>query len=94
MRMILPLLLLTACQHIGDEGGPTAEELASAISGSPLSGPAGFDTARLRDVGCRPFDEEPTEFRCRFRARGPNGRWSPRTAIVTFNRNWVLLSLE
>jgi hypothetical protein len=46
-------------------------------------------------LGCRAFDEDPSEFLCHFQAQEPTGVWRKRFAIVAVERDgWVLLSLD
>ncbi len=70
MRILLVLLMLSACQHTGAGAGPNPHELVAAIRSAPaVAGPALSSTREVRSLSCRAFDEEPTEFLCRFQAR-------------------------
>lgn len=90
------LLLVLAITATGAVVGPSAVELASAINAAPgVAGTISFRTDTIQSVRCRPFEEEPTEYRCRFRAWDAAGRWKQRSAIVAEDRTgWVLLSLD
>ena len=92
MRMLPVLLLLGACRHMSAGVGPN--QLAAAILNAPeVAGR--FSRSELRSLGCRRFEEEPTEFLCRFQAREATGAWRKRTAIVAADADrWVLLSLD
>lgn len=96
MRMLPVLLMLGACQHSDAGVGPNRDELAAAVLANPLvAGAAQFYSADVRWLGCRAFDEDPSEFVCHFQAREPNGVWRKRSAIVAVQRDgWVLLSLD
>jgi hypothetical protein len=93
---LLMLASLTACQHVGAAAGPTQTELATAMLSSPeISGNIRLSAATLRGLRCRPFDEEPTEFACHFRAPDSRGHWKNNSAIVAQQgAGWVLLSLN
>ena len=96
MRILPVLLLLGACQHTVAGAGPNSGELVAAIRSAPaVAGPAGSSTSEVRSLGCRGFDEEPTEFLCRFQSKASTGAWQARSAIVAADGNgWVLLSLD
>jgi len=96
MRVLPVLLFLSACQHGGAGVGPDQNELSAAIVSSPdVAGAVRISTSNIRTLSCRAFDEEPTEFLCRFQAREPNGTWRKRSAILAMDRDgWVLLSLD
>lgn len=96
MKMLPALLLLGACQHVSIGGGPDADELAAAIRNSPeVAGPIGVSSGDIRSLRCRSFEEESTEFRCRFRRTEESGAWGKRSAVVAADADaWVLLSLE
>jgi len=74
--------------------GPSSLELAAAIHAAPqIAGPVDFRTDTIRFLRCRAFDEEPTEYRCSFKAWFTDGRWKRRSAVVALDREeWVLLS--
>jgi len=71
-------------------------ELAAALHAAPqVAGSVSFRTDTIRSVRCRAFDEEPTEYRCRFKAWDAQGRWKRRSAIIALDKEgWVLLSLD
>ncbi|QDH35117.1 hypothetical protein E2E27_12770 [Porphyrobacter sp. YT40] len=96
MRMLPALLLLGACQHMSAGVGPNPDEFVAAILNAPeVAGPTRLSTSELRSLGCRRFDEEPTEFLCRFESRDATGAWRKRSAIVATDADrWVLLSLN
>ena len=96
MRMLPALLLQGACQHTSADVGPNPDEFVAAILNAPeVAGPTRLSTSELRSLGCRRFDEEPTEFLCRFQSRDATGAWRNRSAIVaTDAEQWVLLSLN
>lgn len=92
-----PLLLMALAAAAPDAfDGPSAGELAAAIHAAPeVSGPVSFRIDTIQSLRCRAFEEEPTEYLCRFRARAIDGRWRRRSAIVAIDRQgWILLSLE
>ena len=76
--------------------GPSGVELAAALHAAPqVAGSVSFRTDTIRSVRCRAFDEEPTEYRCRFKAWDAQGRWKRRSAIIALDKEgWVLLSLD
>lgn len=76
--------------------GPTAAELAALIHGAPkVSGPVDFRLETIRSIRRHPFEDEPTEYRCRFRAFNADGQLKRHFAIVAIERNgWVLLSMD
>ena len=80
----------------GAPNGPSDVELVAALGAAPrTSGPVSFRMDTIRSVRCRAFDEEPTEYRCRFKAWDAEGRWKLRSAIVAQDKEgWVLLSLN
>jgi hypothetical protein len=96
MKMLPVLLLLGACQGSVVGAGPHPGELVAAIRSAPaVAGPAGSYTSEVRSLGCRAFDEEPTEFLCRFQSKDSTGAWRARSAIVAADGDgWVLLSFE
>lgn len=96
MRILLILLFLSACQHVGAGGGPDPNELAAAILDAPeVAGPIDVSTSDVRSLQCRSFEEEPTEFRCHFQAREESGAWRRRSAVVAADADsWILLSLD
>jgi hypothetical protein len=90
------LFAIALAANLDADGGPSPSDLAEAIQSDPdVSGPVKFGTDTIRSLQCRAFEEEPTEYRCRFKAWAIEGRWKRRTAIVALDgRRWVLLSLE
>jgi hypothetical protein len=88
--------MLGACQHSGAGVGPSKDEFAAAVLASPVvAGAAQFSTGDVRALGCRAFDEDPSEFLCHFQAQEPTGVRRKRFAIVAVERDgWVLLSLD
>ena len=96
MRMLSVFLLLGACQHMSAYVGPNTDEIVAAILNSPeVAGPTRLSTNELRSLKCHRFDEEPTEFLCRFQSRNGTGTWRNRSAIVAMDaEQWVLLSLN
>ena len=60
-------LALAACATVG----PTATELEKALADArPAASPA-----KISQVRCVTFEEEPTEFHCRWRQRDASGAW-------------------
>lgn len=76
--------------------GPSNMDLAAVLHGAPeVTGPVSFRRDTIRLVRCRAFNEEPTEYHCRFKAWDAQGRWERRSAIVARHKGgWVLLSLD
>jgi len=70
-----PILLLAACATVG----PTTSELRQAIVESKPSADAASPVRRLR---CETFEEEPTEFLCRWRQRDASGAWRTWTTYL------------
>jgi hypothetical protein len=63
--------------------GPDRHALAQALGARPQA---------IRLLGCISFEEEPTEFRCRYRLRLMSGRWAARCAYIAIDgSSWVLL---
>jgi hypothetical protein len=94
---MMPLLTIAvAATAPGALNGPSGLELAAAVNTAPqVAGPVSFRTDTIRSVRCRAFDEEPTEYRCRFKAWDADGGWKRRSAIVALDKEgWVLLSLD
>ena len=92
-----PLLMIALAAAAPDApDGPSAVELAAAIHAAPeVSGRMRFRIDTIQSLRCRAFEEEPTEYLCRFRAWAEDGRWRRRSAIVALDRRgWILLSLE
>ena len=88
---MLLALLVTIAGTPSD--GPTAVDLAAAFRRTVhLS--ANIRTKSIRRVRCEPFEEEPTEFHCAFRAQNNVGVWKKRTAIVTYDKGWLVLDFE
>ena len=94
--MMLLLTIALAATAPDALSGPSGAELTAALHAAPqVAGPVGFRTDTIRAVRCRAFDEEPTEYRCRFKAWFAEGRWKRGSAIVALDRGgWVLLSLD
>jgi hypothetical protein len=92
VTLLLVLGLAAATPTIG----PDAAALTGAIRHSPeVSARGRAEVGRLRTVRCREFDEEPSEYRCRFDARDRGARWRAHRAIVAIDgRRWVLLDLD
>jgi hypothetical protein len=76
--------------------GPSRVELAAAIERYPFSrGRATYRADKIKAVTCKAFPEEPTEFRCRFRAWDiDRARWTQRAVIVTFDKEWLVLGMD
>lgn len=93
MALLLTIALATTAPALN---GPYARELTAAIYAAPeVAGPGSVRMETIQSVRCRAFDEDPTEFHCRFRARAKEGRWKRRSAIVALDgHGWVLLSLD
>ena len=93
MMLLIALALAT---NLDADRGPSPSELSVAIQSAPeVSGPVKFRTDTIRSVRCRAFEEEPTEYRCRFQAWAIEGRWKRRSAVVALDgQGWVLLSLD
>lgn len=94
--MMLLLNIALAATAPDALGGPSGAELTAALHAAPqVAGPVSFRADTIRSVRCRAFEEEPTEYRCRFKARDADGHWKRRSAIVALDKGgWVLLSLE
>lgn len=94
--MMLLLTFALAATNPDARGGPSPSELAVAIQGAPdVSGPVNFRTDTIRSLQCRAFEEERTEYRCRFRAWTIEARWKWRSAIVALDsQGWILVSLD
>ena len=93
----MTLLLTIALTVITpDTNGPTGLQLAAALHAAPqVAGPLSFRTDTIRSVRCRAFNEEPTEYRCRFKAWDARKRWKQHSAVVALGKEeWVLLSLD
>jgi hypothetical protein len=73
--------------------GPTAAEIAAAIRRDAHAS-AIIGASSIRAARCKPFEEEPTEFHCEFRAQTKQGAWRNRAAIVTYDKEWLLLDFE
>jgi hypothetical protein len=70
------VLALTACATVG----PTASQVESALAEANPATAA----PTVRDVRCETFEEEPTEFHCRWRQRDASGTlksWSAYFAV-------------
>jgi hypothetical protein len=92
-----PLLLIALAAATPDAPeAPSPGALAAAIrAGRDASGPVSFRIDAIRSLHCRAFEEDPTEYLCRFRARAIDGRWRRHSAIVALDRQgWLLLSLD
>ena len=72
---VLAPLVLAACATVG----PTASELGQAIAESR---PSGHATPQIRRLQCETFEEEPTEFLCRWRQADASGAWRNWTAYL------------
>jgi len=70
--------------------GPTAADVAAAFRRHGASA-TDIRAKSIRQVRCKPFEEEPTEFHCAFRSQNNRGVWKQRTAIVTYDSGWQLL---
>jgi hypothetical protein len=94
--MMFPLAVVLAATTPGAPNAPSAGQLAAAIGAAPeVAGPVRFRTDTIRSIRCRAFEEEPTEFRCRFKAWANEGRWERRSVIVAIDKQgWLLLSLD
>ena len=93
----MTLLLTIALTVITpDTNGPTGLQLAAALHAAPqVAGTLSFRTDTIRSVRCRALDEDPTEYRCRFKAWDPQRRWKKHSVIVALGKEeWVLLSLD
>ena len=88
--MLLALLLATAAPA---SDVPTAADLAVAFRRHGTSA-ANIRVKSIRRVQCKPFEEEPTEFRCAFRAQNNGGTWKNRSAVVTYDKGWLVLDFE
>ncbi|GAA4752551.1 hypothetical protein GCM10023264_19360 [Sphingomonas daechungensis] len=93
------MLLLTIAVGVtapSAASGPSGAELAAALQAAPqVAGPVSFRTDTIRSLRCRAFEEEPTEYRCRFKAWDAQGRWKRHLVIVALDKDkWVLLSLD
>ena len=72
-----------------------ADALRAAIDATP--GVAGVNVGQpyaLRSVACVPFDEEPSEYSCRFEMRIADAPWQPKVAIISYDDGWLLLDWE
>lgn len=94
--MPVMLYIALASSASGSVGGPSARELAATINAAPVvAGGERFSGREIRDLRCRAFDEEPTEFQCRFTSRSPKGRSKRYVAIAALDRDsWLLTSLD
>lgn len=94
MRMLLAILTLSACQHTNARLGPSPDEMVAILRSAPpeLASQYEYSVGRIRSLRCRAFEEEPTEFKCRFEAKGPTDGWLERSVIVAADgAEWVLL---
>jgi hypothetical protein len=87
--MLLALLLVASAPSVD----PTAADLAAAFR-RPGASAWNVRTKSIRRVQCKPFEEEPTEYQCVFRAQDNRGVWKKRKAIVTYDKGWLLLDFE
>ena len=95
--MLLLVTMALAATTPAALSGPSAADIATAIHAADpqVSGPVAFRTDTIRSLHCRAFEEEPTEYLCRFQAWATEGRWKRRSAIMALDRDgWVLLSLD
>lgn len=92
---LLVTIALAAAAAAGLDA-PSATDLAAAIHAAPrVSGRATFRIDTIRLLRCKAFEEESTEYLCRFRARTIEGRWNRRSAILARDGpGWILLSLD
>jgi hypothetical protein len=88
--MLLAMLLVTATPA---SVGPTSDDVAAAFRRHG-DWAADIRAKSIRRVQCKPFEEEPTEFHCAFRAQNNRGVWKKRSAIVTYDKGWLLLDFE
>ena len=94
--MMLLLTFALAATPPEARSGPSKAELAAAFDAAPeVMAPASMRADTIHSVRCRAFEEEPTEYRCRFKASDADGRLRRRSAIVALGKDgWVLLSLK
>jgi len=92
---LLLALALAATSPVARQG-PSPEELVAAINAAPdISGGLEPGSEQIKTIRCRPFDEEPTEFRCRFKMRTGEGRQQRHIAVLALDaKGWTLLSLD
>jgi hypothetical protein len=93
---MLLLTIAVAATAPDSASGPSGVELAAALQAAPqVAGHVTFRTDTIRCVRCRAFEEEPTEYRCRFKAWDAQGSWKRHSIIVALDKEgWVLLSLD
>ena len=94
--MMLLSIMALAVTAPDAPNGPSNVDLAAVLHAAPeVAGPVSFRTDTIRSVRCRAFNEEPTEYRCRFKAWDAQKRWKQHSAIVALGKEeWVLLSLD
>jgi len=92
--VLLPVLMMLAAPAA--DFGPSAAQLADAIRETPHEVGRGvrLRPAGIRALRCSAFEEEPTEFRCRFSALDRRGRRRRHVAIIAIEGpRWILLYL-
>ena len=68
--------------------GPTPSDFARTVRAYCPG-----QNVEIRNIKCEGYAEEPTEFTCRYQARGPGGSWRDHMETVAIDgSNWVLLS--
>jgi hypothetical protein len=83
-------LIATAGCATAQAAGPTLAEFSALHAAQCADHVAG-----VRNLSCQGFDEEPTEFRCRYDLPEFGGGWKKHEAIVGIDgSNWVWLDGE
>jgi len=87
----LPLLLALA----GVCAGAAAAAPRDGLPGEPevraaLANRCGRPAPEIRTVQCQGYEEEPTEFTCRFEQRGADGRWTRSSLTMAIDGDhWI-----
>ena len=94
MTPLFLIVMVTTAPNVPT--GPSAMELGIAIHAAPqVNGLEKLKIDTIRSLQCRVFEEEPTEYLCRFQARPVKGPWRRHSAVVAIDQGgWVLLSLD
>ena len=67
--------------------GPTAEEFTALLSSECFT-----ETPHLRAFRCKGFEEEPTEFACRYQRQTAGRSWSNEVAVVAMDGpRWIFI---
>ena len=90
MRKLAAVIVLVTGCATAHAAGPTPAEFNNLLAAQCED-----HSARAKNVRCKGFEEEPTEFACRYDLPEANGSWKRHDAVVAIDgANWIWIDGE